>query len=553
MNDPIPQTEDEIKAQIFAFICDTFKNPAELLAFIDDDLNNGTYTLHEWQKRIHIDTFGKQYVSTAPLDLCIRAVNGSGKDEKVIAPAALFLIATNRAARVVITSASARQVADQTEKYISRFGNEFNKKLTRLFGLGDKVVEFFIVQKRKIVCTFADNSEILLFATDEPGQAEGYHPMKAGGVFAMIINEAKNITQEMWMAFLRCNGYTHWIEVSSPGKQDGHFYDKSTSINPRIVQYVVTADDCPHLGGQIYRDTILAEVKSEEHPYYRGVINCEFTISDGELLVIDAYKYNRLIKFQHLCEHHKSVNNNAGLDLAFGGDEICLQVRNGNKHIGAEYLKSKDTLHICLTIVKWLQKWDLYNTPGKIYTDAGGLGDVIISLLQKQYGIRNIVRMQNNWPSSNETAYSNLGAEMWFSFEKLVEAQEIIIQNEDVLKNQLCNRHYKINLDTSCQLESKPQARSKGRKSPDRADALVLCFHNYKSKRVTKEREEKKAEYDKLRSTNNWRPTIENIIKKRMNSDLAKLGFNKPIIKNDTKNDLQRELDRNFKLAMERN
>jgi len=70
---------------------------------------------------------------------------------------------------------------------------------------------------------------------------------------------------------------------------------------------------------------------------------------------------------------------------------------------------------------------------------------------------------------------------MWFAFRKLLENGEIILFNDERLKRQLSGRYYKPTDSGPLKLESKIVARSKGHLSPDRADATILVFSNYRS------------------------------------------------------------------------
>ena len=488
----------EIKEQLYEFFRTHFPTPAHLLNWLDDDLLSNKYSLHKWQSLTHTKYFSitatESYTQENPLELCIRAVNGSGKDEKVITAFVLHFLATNKDALCVLTSASGQQLKTQTEKYLRRYSTILNAKLSNMFKL-EETYEFFVTQQRSIKCEFTDG-DCVMFATDEAGKAEGFHPTRSGAKFAIIVNEGKSIEEPIWEALSRCNGFTHWIEISSPGRPDGHFFRTCTSTRIRttsngteenaVVQIVVTANDCPHLGGKQYVDRLVDVYGSRDHYMVKSMVDADFSSAE-EQVVISYDKYNRLLKYQHNCEHLPSLHNDAGLDLAFGGDEICMQVRNGNKHVATEKLISKDTNVICNTIHAWILKHNLEH--GRIYADAGGLGEPIISLLRgPAYAHKNIISLKNNYTAKNENAYKNLGTEMWFEIAKLIEEQEIILKDDDILRKQICNRYYKINSDNTSQLESKQHARGKGRPSPDRADALALCFYKYTTPAVSAKR-----------------------------------------------------------------
>ena len=145
--------------------------------------------------------------------------------------------------------------------------------------------------------------------------------------------------------------------------------------------------------------------------------------------------------------------------------------------IALESFKFTDTVVLIEHLEKLFYKYDLNNANAIIYGDAGGLGKPILDTLRA-----------NNWPVKyvlnqakpiNELAYLNRGAETWFNVAKLVENKEIIIPDYSTLRKQLASRYYTVTPQNKLQLESKKVAKSKGRRSPDQADAFVLAFCDY--------------------------------------------------------------------------
>ncbi len=69
-----------------------------------------------------------------------------------------------------------------------------------------------------------------------------------------------------------------------------------------------------------------------------------------------------------------------------------------------------------------------------------------------------------------------------------------MVPKESKLRKQLASRYFVVTPQNKLQLESKKQARSKGHVSPDRADAFVLAFADYrgiKPKKLRKKHTEK--------------------------------------------------------------
>lgn len=409
--------------------------------------------------------------------------NGSGKDMVVIAAAATWLVVSGLRNRVVITSSSHKQIKDQTEPHIRDLINCANKKFNQIF----KSTQFHHIVPEL-------GGEIILFVTDEAGKAEGYHPYDIGSVSAqvrqnsgkmMIVkNESKSIPEDINDALLRCTGYSHVIEISSPGPRSGFMYKHVENA----VQYPapvelgryyfrkVTAFDCPHLGATHAERA--AYEKGIDSPWYKSSILAEFSDVDSTV-VITEYEYERCF---NLKVTRRGDDIGIGLDIAAGGDENACFVRHGNHVVSQFFFRQYDTDLAALLIDRNLLPWK--NQPYTFRADNGGVGMGVIDKLRALGW--NVTRTNNQSPASNKREFLNLGAEMWFHTKRLIARNDIILPTVDKLKQQLTSRWY-MGMDTTqgkLQLESKQHAKAAGRPSPDRADAFVLCFYSYRPNNV---------------------------------------------------------------------
>jgi hypothetical protein len=509
----IPEQNREGYRQLYAFFKIQFPTPAHLVAFYDPALRDGNYKFHSWQAKIHSEHLSKKYSSEDPLEIALLAVNGSGKDKMVIAPFVVQFLMTNIMATITTTSSSAIQLNNQTEKYIRLLAERINSY--------HGFVLFEIVQRR-IKCLIT-GSEIYLYATDDPGKAEGYHPVDPGRAYAIIVNEAKSIDEKIFEALTRCTGFTHWVEVSSPGKPEGHFYqmctstrtkrDKDNNVIPAVNFIRVTSDDCPHLG-VTYKDRI-KEIYGEHHHLYKSMVLAEFS-SANEQVVLPFEKWDRCIKYPAVWIPDAN-GNIGGLDLSMGGDEQVLTVRNGNKVLIQLTWRIKDVTELVDKLEKAFRDYKLVGRP--IYADAGGHGKHFIDLLRMR-GWKNIQYVYNQGEPKDIKSYKNIGTEMWFNLATLIENQDILFEDkivqDPILKKQACNRYYKfVNKDdtTVATLETKPQARAKGHPSPDRADSLALCFLNYKTPSQVKLKNEKLKKLEEEFKHRGVAPTIAGFVK----------------------------------------
>lgn len=458
------------------------QDPVELLIMLDDDIASGREKLYKWQVQILID-FAKGGLSAHhALHQVVRACNGSGKDKYVIAPCVVWLGMANKLSRSVVTSASGQQLDAQTCAYISDLCEAANRKFQELFG-----IDIWKINYRYYEC-LATESIIDCFATDEPKKAEGYHPLRSGAKMGIFVSEDKTVPDDINSALSRCSGYTHRLHVSTPGEPMGHFYDYCSLAMDRNelksilevgpidwIQYHVTAFQCDHLGASHAQKVERESPGGVEGAYYRSVIMAEFGTTDSMVVIptIYVWKCANGSKLGWIQEAH----NNAGLDLADGGDETVLAIRNGNRLLHLVPFKFDNTEQTVKYLDEKFREYHLDNPLSKINGDCIGIGKPILDRL-KGMGWSNIHYIDSRNTPHQPRVYKNRNAELWFMFRKLCELNEVWLLDDLKLKKQLATRFYKITGGIH-QLESKIDAKAKGRPSPDRADAVVLCYWDY--------------------------------------------------------------------------
>lgn len=463
------------KAQELEPTClEGFNNPVEFLAFFNPEIREGIFNLHKWQVEI-----GEQFgivkpTGKIPFRFCLCAANGSGKDLYVIAPFVLWFICCKVKSVVIITSSSAQQLSTQTERHIANLANHVNNYCVAQFG--EPILN---VRQRRITCT-KSGSEVFLFATDEAKKAEGYHP-ETGREMAIIVNEAKSVTPDIFDALGRCGGYNYWLNVSTPGEPKGFFYNSYRNWEHKRK---ITYHDCPHLSELLFEEE--KKAGGLYNPVFRSKWLAEFTFVGGKT-VITAERLQILRDSIKLNEvKHIKGETYIGIDLAISthGDETVISVFNGNKQTKMIIHHIKDAITLAQNIDN-----DLINTIGVkrdhgfIALDDGGVGHPIIDIL-KSLGWTKLRRVLNNHKSRNPRDYRNRGAEMWYKLVALVDSKALIFIDDNKLYDQLMSRKYK---DTEqgldkLQLEDKKLVKGRGEGSPDRADASVLAISMMDSK-----------------------------------------------------------------------
>jgi len=449
-----------------------FEDGSELVSFFDQHINKGTVTLHPWQVEVNEQLAASKATSKHPYRFCLCAANGSGKDLFVIAPFAMWFILTKIEALVIITSASGIQLTNQTENYLRSLGNKVNAFYREQYG-----TDILKIKQRYIRCLLS-GSEIKMFATDEEGRAEGYHPMRPNAEFAIIVNEAKTVAPGIFRALRRCTGYNYWLNVSTPGLVPaGDFYNSWLNWKHRRR---VTKYDCPH-----HADDDFEQDKKElgEHSaLFRSKWLALFTTVDGDTIIPAGAieKLKNKIKDKQMLSRCQHWPIRVGLDLAAGGDEVVVAAFRGNKQIGMWHWREKDTTKTVDKIEDILtHELNLKKDHNTIYADDGGVGRAMIDML-KRSGWINIRRVLNQSAAKNKGIYRNRGAELWYNVRRLIEEGILWLLPDEKLWSQFATRRYKKVGEGAAvdkvQLESKLAAKAEGLPSPDRADATVLAL-----------------------------------------------------------------------------
>lgn len=408
-------------------------------------------------------------------DVAFRAayvtVNGSGKDMVLISTIAIGLPLLYKHVYVVITSASHEQLKYQTARHIENGIKALNDAFK--CDVYESVEFYHRCEKR--------GGEIKLFVTDEAGRAEGWHPMHPKGRLVVIVNEAKSINSTVFDALDRCSGYSHWLEVSSPGSKRGLFYNNHLSAvqypnlpqKGRFFTRKIHEGECPHKSAE-GRLQMLRKHGENSYVYQTSVL-CNFFEQEEQVAI--PLGIIELCKGLLLDARYQDIG--IGLDLAAGGDETTLYVRRGAQVIFKKFFRERDTEITADIIDDELTKLGLKFVPYEFNMDDGGLGKGIGDKLVRRGW--SVIRRNNQSPSYIKSEYLNLGAEMYFHVRRLFEHKFILYPDDPATVDQLSQRAYDETENQGKRtLESKKLVRARGGKSPDRADGFVLCFFSFR-------------------------------------------------------------------------
>ena len=171
-----------------------------------------------------------------------------------------------------------------------------------------------------------------------------------------------------------------------------------------------------------------------------------------------------------------------GADIArFGDDETIFVPRIAGKTLGLFHYTKQDTTTTAgklLNITKNLMRD--YNKPyATIRIDddgvGGGVTDMLRETIREQRLNIDVIACHNGGSPIDKEHYANWATEQWCNLKQRLLDGDIEIPNDDELSAQLSTRKYSIDRRGRIILEDKKTYKKRIRRSPDRADALILA------------------------------------------------------------------------------
>lgn len=159
-----------------------------------------------------------------------------------------------------------------------------------------------------------------------------------------------------------------------------------------------------------------------------------------------------------------------GVDVArLGSDRTVFVKRKGLKEIARVSYTKKRTTEVCDLLENFVgQDKDVLI---KI-DDTGVGGGVTDGMIERGY---NVIPINFGAKASDPNKYPNLISEAWFYLQSIID--EISIANDKDLLVELSNREWKMDSKGRRGVESKDDYKKRGFRSPDLADATILCFY----------------------------------------------------------------------------
>ena len=162
-----------------------------------------------------------------------------------------------------------------------------------------------------------------------------------------------------------------------------------------------------------------------------------------------------------------------GIDVArFGNDKTSFISRQGRVATRLETMSKMDTVNVAGQAKEYIRGQQAIGRVGQIAVDTVGIGAGVADMLRRDFG--DLVVDVNSGARLDDGQDYNLRARMWRDMREWLKAGASI-PNDSELISDLTALQYGYR-GGALLIESKDDAKKRGIKSPDRADALALTF-----------------------------------------------------------------------------
>lgn len=401
----------------------------------------------------------------------VRSGKGTGKTFALVVLA--FFFALNQVDRwVLITAPTMRQCRNliNEARRLVQAGHPVLSQITNI--TADKITFF----GRPIW-------KIEALSASRPENLQGAHEK---GLVALMdeasgVDDAINETIESTLT----NSNSYLIKAGNPNKASGHFYNSFFGPGRDLwIKHQFNAEESPIVDkGNIAR---LSAQYGKHSDYYRVSVTGDFPLTDTSVVIhrglLDMqprHELQRMVDPNHWRRYfgHKHA---IGIDPArFGGDESVICGRTG-AYAPPDCFKvfvKEETVNVIQAAFEMQHRMGWRNEDTVYVFDATGIGQGLVHHFY-QNGKQILPVVFNS--KSFEPGFANVITEAWFCVRKMLMEKGIVLVEDVMLYDQLCNRNYDVKNDVYV-IEAKKEYVKRFGRSPDRADASILAFYPHTS------------------------------------------------------------------------
>ena len=331
------------------------------------------------------------------------------------------------------------------------------------------------------------NNYAIGLSTNEGVRFQGFH----GRILIIILDEAPGVKPEIWEAIegIRAGGDVRVLALGNPTLTSGPFYDAFTTNRDAWKTFTISAFDTPNLAG-LTLESLLAlddgDLDRNPRPYLvtrRWVREKWHEWGAGhplwEARVLGQFPTqaeDALISLRWIEEAAaRPIGGTggrltAGLDVAGPGeDETVLVITDGPSILALQtWTKSDPRGEVVAALATYKGKLACVNI------DSAGIGHYMARHLEDLgYPVRDVNVGET---ADDQEKYANLKAELYWGLRMRFQAGHVAGLRDERTIGRLAGIRYSHDTRGRVKIESKEDARKRGVKSPDRAEAVMLAF-----------------------------------------------------------------------------
>lgn len=342
-----------------------------------------------------------------------------------------------------------------------------------------------------------DGSHALGLSTNEGVRFQGWHA-RPDSFLLLIGDEAPGVRPDIFEAWegISAGGDVRHLLLGNPVIASGPFYEIFANESPIWERFTIDAFDTPNLAGlggvrgllELPESDLDVSVRpylvtrrwvytayhewGEDHPLWQSRVRGRFPLQADDALISLAWLEQSAAREPRWSDDDTGYM--AGIDVAGPGeDETVVVVRKDRAILDMATFAHADARGPVLDHLRpWRErglKFVNVDTAGIGHYFAQHLADAGLDVREINVGER---------PMSDEAAerFSNLKAECYWHLRDLLSSGQIDGIRDRSTIAQLAGIRYKHDLRGKVVIESKEDARKRGVKSPDRAEAVMLAF-----------------------------------------------------------------------------
>lgn len=416
-------------------------------------------TPDDWQGRV-MDDVGNPEVR----QIAVRSCHGTGKSTTA-SVCMLWALLTHVNVKVVVTAPTSGQLFDALFAELKTLAKRMPQAWQDLID----------VKTDKLTLTSAPDAAFISARTaraESPEALQGIH----SDFVLLVVDEASGVPEAVFEAAVGSmsgeNATT--LMLGNPTRTSGYFYDAFHKNASDWKTYHISYTDSTRVSKAFVEQ--VGKTYGVDSNAYRVRVLGEFPKSDDDTII--SLELAEAAKGRDVAAY-PGAERVWGLDCARFGDDksVLYELIGGIEAQLVDEWRKLDTMQLA---GKVKARWDSSSAderPTEINVDAIGIGAGVADRLRELGLPVNAINVSEAPSLSSGDVYRNLRTELWFKGRDWF-AQRIgrLPEDSEALIADLVSVKYGVDSAGKTYVEPKDATKKRLRRSPDHADAFLLCF-----------------------------------------------------------------------------